>query len=62
MTMFVLAGCYVVTMNGERAEYASGYVAVRGNQIAVVDRGRSPGSSTTPRSSTPPAAWSPRGW
>ncbi len=43
MTMFVLAGCYVVTMNGERAEYASGYVAVRGNQIAAVGPGPVPG-------------------
>ncbi|MHB1432125.1 MAG: 8-oxoguanine deaminase [Streptosporangiaceae bacterium] len=42
MTRFVLTGCYVVTMNGERAEYASGYVAVSGSKIAAVGPGPVP--------------------
>ena len=42
MTLFVLSGCYVVTMDGERTEHASGYVAVSGNQIAAVGAGPVP--------------------
>ncbi|HEX9031728.1 MAG TPA: 8-oxoguanine deaminase [Streptosporangiaceae bacterium] len=40
--MFVLSGCHVVTMDGDRAEYATGYVAVSGNQIAAVGAGEVP--------------------
>ncbi|HUZ54790.1 MAG TPA: 8-oxoguanine deaminase [Streptosporangiaceae bacterium] len=40
--MFVLSGCHVVTMDGQRAEHASGYVAVNGNQIAAVGAGEVP--------------------
>lgn len=42
MTVFVLSGCHVVTMDGDRAEYATGYVAVSGNQIAAVGAGEVP--------------------
>ncbi len=42
MTLFVLSGCHVVTMDGQRAEHASGYVAVNGNQIAAVGAGEIP--------------------
>ena len=42
MTLFVLSGCHVVTMDGQRAEHASGYVAVSGNQIAAVGAGEVP--------------------
>ena len=42
MTVFVLSGCGVVTMDAGRAEYASGYVAVSGNQIAAVGSGEVP--------------------
>ena len=42
MTIFVLSGCHVVTMDGQRAEHASGYVAVNGNQIAAVGAGEIP--------------------
>ncbi len=42
MTDFVLAGCHVVTMDASRAEHASGYVAVTGNQIAAAGQGAVP--------------------
>ncbi len=42
MTVFVLGGCHVVTMDGQRAEHASGYVAVNGNRIAAVGAGEVP--------------------
>ncbi|HUJ07583.1 MAG TPA: 8-oxoguanine deaminase [Streptosporangiaceae bacterium] len=42
MTQFVLSGCHVVTMDGQRAEHAGGYVAVDGNQIAAVGPGAVP--------------------
>ena len=42
MTVFVLAGCHVVTMDAGRAEYASGYVAVNGNRIAAAGPGAVP--------------------
>ncbi|MDR2983809.1 MAG: 8-oxoguanine deaminase, partial [Nocardiopsaceae bacterium] len=38
----VLSGCYVVTMDAARAEYASGYVVIDGNQIAAVGAGPVP--------------------
>ncbi len=42
MTLFALSGCHVVTLDGQRAEHASGYVAVNGNQIAAVGPGEIP--------------------
>jgi cytosine/adenosine deaminase-related metal-dependent hydrolase len=42
MTALVLSGCHVVTMDGERAEHAAGYVAVDGNRIAAVGAGQVP--------------------
>jgi len=42
MTVFVLAGCHIVTMDAARAEHPSGYVAVSGNQIAAVGAGDIP--------------------
>lgn len=44
MTALTLSGCYVVTMDSERSEHASGHVVVSGNQIAAVG----PGSGTGP--------------
>jgi 8-oxoguanine deaminase len=43
VTVFVLAGCHVVTMDAGRAEHASGYVAVNGDRIAAVGAGDVPG-------------------
>jgi cytosine/adenosine deaminase-related metal-dependent hydrolase len=42
VTQLVLSGCYVVTMDAARTEYASGYVVVDGNQIAAVGAGPIP--------------------
>jgi 8-oxoguanine deaminase len=42
MTSVLLQGCHVVTMNAERAEYESGYLAVEGNQISAVGAGPPP--------------------
>jgi cytosine/adenosine deaminase-related metal-dependent hydrolase len=42
VTALVLSGCHVVTMDGERAEHAAGYVAVDGNRIAAVGEGQVP--------------------
>jgi cytosine/adenosine deaminase-related metal-dependent hydrolase len=42
VTSFVLSGCHVVTMDGDRAEHAGGYVAVDGNRIAAVGDGPVP--------------------
>jgi len=42
VTLFVLSGCHVVTMDGARSEHASGYVAVNGNLIAAVGAGEVP--------------------
>src|ERR1700722_2502765 len=42
MTSVLLRGCHVVTMNAERAEYESGYLAVEGNQISAVGAGPPP--------------------
>lgn len=40
MTVLVLDGCYVVTMDAGRSEYASGHVVVSGNKITAVGPGR----------------------
>ncbi len=42
MTTILLNGCHVVTMDGERAEYASGHVAVDGDKITSVGAGSGP--------------------
>ncbi len=42
MTVFVLDGCHVVTMDAGRAEHARGYVAVNGNRIAAAGAGEVP--------------------
>jgi cytosine/adenosine deaminase-related metal-dependent hydrolase len=42
VTQLALSGCHVVTMNAVRAEYATGYVVVDGNQIAAVGAGPVP--------------------
>jgi hypothetical protein len=44
-----LDGCAVVTMDGDGAEYASGYVVITGNLITAVGAG-----------SPPPACWPAR--
>ncbi len=44
MTSLVLSGCQIVTMNGDRAEYDSGYVAIDGNRITAVGPGEVPES------------------
>ena len=38
----VIDGCAVVTMDGDRAEYAVGHVVVDGSRIAAVGEGRAP--------------------
>ena len=43
MTTILLSGGHVVTMDGERAEYASGHVAVDGARITSVGAGSWPG-------------------
>jgi cytosine/adenosine deaminase-related metal-dependent hydrolase len=45
MTTILLNGCHVVTMDGERAEHASGHVAIDGNRITSVGAGAGPVSS-----------------
>jgi cytosine/adenosine deaminase-related metal-dependent hydrolase len=42
VTALVLEGCAVVTMDANRAEYASGHVVVEGNRITAVGPGRAP--------------------
>ncbi len=42
MTSFLLSGCYIVTMNADRAEYASGHIAIDGNKITSVGPGPAP--------------------
>jgi cytosine/adenosine deaminase-related metal-dependent hydrolase len=42
MTSFLLNGCHILTMNRDRAEYGSGYVAVSGNLITAVGAGPPP--------------------
>ena len=49
MTMLVLSGCHVVTMNPDRAEHVSGYVAMDGSQIVAVGAGPVPSSLTEAR-------------
>ena len=39
---FLLNGCHVVTMDGDRAEYVSGHVAIEGNKITSVGAGPAP--------------------
>jgi cytosine/adenosine deaminase-related metal-dependent hydrolase len=36
MTSVLINGCYVVTMDGDQAEYASGHIAIEGNKITSV--------------------------
>jgi cytosine/adenosine deaminase-related metal-dependent hydrolase len=40
VSTLVLDGCAIVTMDGQRSEYASGHVVVTGNTIAAVGPGR----------------------
>jgi cytosine/adenosine deaminase-related metal-dependent hydrolase len=49
VTAIVLDGCHVVTMDGQRAEYASGYVAVDGNRITAVGARPVPAELATAR-------------
>src|SRR5262249_45984352 len=42
MTSVLLDGCYVVTMDGDRAEYSSGHIAIEGNKITSVGAGPAP--------------------
>ena len=44
MSRLVISGCYVVTMNGDRAEYESGHVVIEGNQLVAVGPGPVPSS------------------
>jgi cytosine/adenosine deaminase-related metal-dependent hydrolase len=41
----VLDGCAVVTMNGDRHEYASGHIAIDGNRITSVGAGTAPAAA-----------------
>jgi cytosine/adenosine deaminase-related metal-dependent hydrolase len=45
MSAVVLTGCYVVTMNDQRAEYSSGHVVVDGDRIVSVGAGAAPESA-----------------
>jgi cytosine/adenosine deaminase-related metal-dependent hydrolase len=45
----VIAGCHVVTMDDDRAEYESGHVVVEGNRIAAVGPGPAPAQPSDPR-------------
>jgi len=38
----ILEGATVVTMDGQRSEYASGHVVVEGNRITAVGAGPAP--------------------
>jgi cytosine/adenosine deaminase-related metal-dependent hydrolase len=42
MTSVLLNGCYVVTMDGDRAEHGSGHIAIDGNKITSVGPGPAP--------------------
>ena len=42
MTSVLLSGCHVVTMDGDRAEFGSGHVAIEGNKITSVGAGPAP--------------------
>jgi cytosine/adenosine deaminase-related metal-dependent hydrolase len=45
MAAVVLTGCYVVTMDDQRAEYSSGHVVVDGDRIVSVGGGAAPESA-----------------
>lgn len=42
MTSVLINGCYVVTMDGDRAEHAAGHIAIDGNKITSVGPGPAP--------------------
>jgi len=42
MTTILIQGCYIVTMNAGRTEYAYGHIAVSGNEITSVGPGAAP--------------------
>jgi len=42
MTSVLLSGCHVVTMDGDRAEFGSGHVAIEENKITSVGAGPAP--------------------
>lgn len=44
MTDLVIDGCYVVTMDGDRAEYESGHVVIAGSRLVAVGAGPVPSS------------------
>jgi cytosine/adenosine deaminase-related metal-dependent hydrolase len=48
MTAVVLEGCAVVTMNGERAEYASGHIVADGTRITAIGPGPAPAPDAPP--------------
>jgi cytosine/adenosine deaminase-related metal-dependent hydrolase len=42
VTTLVLEGCAIATVDGQRAEHASGHIVVTGNRISAVGRGAAP--------------------
>jgi cytosine/adenosine deaminase-related metal-dependent hydrolase len=42
MMSLLLSGCYVVTMDADRAEFGSGHIAIEGNKITSVGAGPAP--------------------
>jgi cytosine/adenosine deaminase-related metal-dependent hydrolase len=42
MTALILEGCAIVTMDGQRAEHASGYLVIEGNRITALGPGSAP--------------------
>ena len=48
MSAIVLEGCTVVTMDGDRAEYASGHLVVDGSRITAVGPGPAPAPDAPP--------------
>jgi cytosine/adenosine deaminase-related metal-dependent hydrolase len=48
MTAVVLEGCAVVTMDGDRAEYASGHIVVDGARITAIGPGPAPAPDAPP--------------
>jgi len=48
MSSVVLEGCTVVTMDGDRAEYASGHIVVDGSRITAIGPGPAPAPDAPP--------------
>jgi cytosine/adenosine deaminase-related metal-dependent hydrolase len=49
MTALILEGCAIITMDAQRAEHASGYLVIEGNQITALGPGSAPDSVASPQ-------------